>query len=96
MSTVYLKKLLGEAGAGLDKSAGGDNLYDVLAAIVDYLKALDAAFATIASDSIIGTADATYALDPEGDMINAAKTLANEMKVVLNAVATLSFNVTKE
>jgi len=32
--TVTLKRLLGEAGAGLDEAHGFDTLYDVLAAMV--------------------------------------------------------------
>ena len=32
---VKLKRLVGEAGAGLDESHGTDNLYDVLKALAD-------------------------------------------------------------
>ena len=40
MTTKKLKKLLGEAGAGLDGSNGQDRLYDVLKEIVTEMNAL--------------------------------------------------------
>ena len=37
---VKLKKLMGEAGAGIDESHGTDRLYDVLEALVDAQNAM--------------------------------------------------------
>ena len=42
--TTKLKKLLGEAGAGLDKSTGETTLYEFLSAQLTELEALRAAF----------------------------------------------------
>lgn len=46
MATKKLKKLLGDAGAGIDKSHGSDRLYDVLYAVVAELEELRSAFNT--------------------------------------------------
>lgn len=51
--TAILKKLMGEAGAGLDDSTGKDNLYDVLKALAEGAgQSLTAYQATIATATI--------------------------------------------
>lgn len=48
--TTTLKKLVGDAGAGIDKSHGSDRLYDVLLAIVTAQNDLIAQFNQLRTD----------------------------------------------
>lgn len=55
MSTATLKQWIGDAGSGMDKSHGGDRLYDVLKAIAEALSQLLTAHqATIATATLSG------------------------------------------
>lgn len=42
--TVKIKKLIGDAGAGMDKSHGSDTVYDILAALSTDIANLATAF----------------------------------------------------
>lgn len=57
--SVTLKKLVGEAGAGIDESNGSDRLYDVLKALVDSHLQLVAQFNQLRTDYNASTVPTT-------------------------------------
>lgn len=59
MATKTLKKMLGDGGAGLDKSHGTDPVYEVLGAIIDQLNDLTTQFNQLRADYNAATVPTT-------------------------------------
>lgn len=95
MANKILKKLLGEAGAGLDSSSGNDNLRDVLVVLANRGPTLSAYLGTIATGILTSYVakggEVLSQLSASVAVCGTASTTTVQLRVNGTAKATLSF-----